>query len=333
VFSFNIWYTAYVLRHLIHQNHHQHLKKRSILEFVGFAGLILLLIFQRDIIFEAIETVSEVHVVWFALLLACYWLILPLTAISYKLITPKPKKLRLSTTMLAHLAGAGPGRVIPGGIGGVSINSIHLKKSGLSIEQAIGVVLTNNLAGVMANLSLVAGALIIRPETLEILTENISSQQLLIAAGIVVSLIVLIQWLFHARSTRKEVNKTAKQWRKIAYMFVKQPTKLCAVLLIGLIIAIIHTFMLDFSAYAVGVDMNLFDALIALSFGVAIGGILPTPGGIGGVEAGTAAALIVLGYEAPIAASIAVLFRVATYWQPLIPGTLAYLYLRERKLL
>ena len=303
------------------------------LEFAGFFGLIGLLISQDAIIIEAIETVADVNVLWFVLLLSCYWILLPLTAMSYKLITPKPKKLQLKTTILAHLAGAGPGRVIPGGVGSLSISSIHLKKSGLSIEQAIGVVVTNNLFGLAANTLLVIGALIIEPSVISIITDNISSQQLLIAIAVLVALIVLIQWLLHARGTREELHKVSKQWRKIAFSFVRQPKKAISVLLIALMISGIHALMLDFSAFALGVDLNITDALLALSLVVAIGGIFPTPGGIGGVEAGIIATLIALGYGGGEATSIAVLFRVATYWQPLIPGTLAYFYLRERKLL
>lgn len=321
------------MQHLIHERHHPHLRKRAMLEFAGFFGLVGLLISQDVIIIEAIETVSEVSVLWFVLLLSCYWLLLPLTAVSYKLITPKPKRLRLSTTILAHLAGAGPGRIIPGGIGNLSISSIHLKKSGISIEQAIGVIVTNNLFGVFANTILVIGAVLIEPSVISVITDNVSSEELMLLLGLLIGLVVLLQWLFHARGTKKELQKVSKQWRKIALSFIHQPKKAAGVLFIALTIAGIHAFMLDFSAFALGIQLSLTDALLALSLGVAIGGIFPTPGGIGGVEAGIIATLVVLGYGGSEATSIAVLFRVATYWQPLIPGTLAYLYLRERKLL
>jgi undecaprenyl-diphosphatase len=291
------------------------------------------IIFQRDIIKESFLTVLKVEVLWFVLLLLCYWIILPLTALSYKCISPKPKKLDMTTTILAHLAGAGPGRIIPGGIGNISITAIHLKKTGLTIEQALGVVITNNVFGLISNALLLMGALFIRPESTRLITANISSQQLFVAALITAGFLVLIQWLLHARSTRREINKTAKQWRVILYKFLTHPSRVVSVLIIALLISLVHTFMLDLSAYALGIHLSIADALIAMSFGVVIGGVFPTPGGIGGVEAGITAALIILGLTPAEAASVAVLFRVATYWQPLLPGTLAYLYLREKKLL
>lgn len=321
------------MKHLIHEKHHPHLKKRAILEFVGLSVLIAFVLFQREVLHDSITTVLKVEMLWFLLLLGCYWLLLPLTSLSYRIITPKPERIDLFHTILAHLAGAGPGRIIPGGIGNLSISALHLKKSGLTIEQAIGVVITNNIVGLITNVVLLTGVLIIRPETTKALTENISSQQILIAFGIFTALIVLIQWLMHARSTQKEINKTAKQWKKIFILFITHPSRVASVTVLAVAVALIHTFMLDLSAFALGINLGLIDALIALSFGVVVGSIFPTPGGVGGVEAGISAALIVLGYDAATAASIAVLFRVATYWQPLIPGTLAYLYLREKKLI
>ncbi len=321
------------MKHLVHKDHHPHLKKRAILEFIGLALLMAFLIFQRDILKESFLTVLEVEVLWFVLLLSCYWIILPLTAYSYKFISPKPDKIILKTTILAHIAGSGPGRIIPGGIGNLSISALHLKKTGLTIEQSFGVVITNNIFGLIANLLLVLGVILFRPETVSIITKNVSSQHLYIALTIIVTLIVVSQWLLHIKGTKKEISKTVKQSKKIMKQFLSHPSRVVKVLMIGLIIALVHTFMLDLSAFALDVSLSITDALIALSFGVLLGGIIPTPGGIGSVEAGITAALVVLGYDATLAASIAVLFRVATYWQPLIPGTLAYLYLREKRML
>jgi hypothetical protein len=82
---------------------------------------------------------------------------------------------------------------------------------------------------------------------------------------------------------------------------------------------------------AISQDVPLTYATIALSAGVTIGGILPTPGGLGGVEAGIFSTLLALGYDAQSATTIAILYRSATYWQPLLPGTIAYFYLKSKK--
>jgi glycosyltransferase 2 family protein len=321
------------MKHLFHKRHHHHLKKRALLEFIGLIVLVAISYSQRGVLREAVGTVSQIHAWWLAVILGMFWLILPLTAFSYKQITPKPDKLRIRTTILAHLAGAGPGRIIPGGIGNLSIGAVHLKKTGLSIEQAVSVVITNNLFGLLTSISLVLIAIIARPETLVLLGGELSSGHILISVLAITAFAVIIQWLMHARSTHKEIVKALRQWRQVLRHFLHYPSKVLSVVCISLIITAVSTLMLYLSAVAVGSTVTLLDALFALSFGIAIGSIFPTPGGIGGVEAGIIATLIVLGYDGTTATSIAVLFRVATYWQPLLPGTLSYLYLRERKLL
>jgi len=288
---------------------------------------------QWEIVEQALDTVSKVQPAWLFLLLASFWLILPLTTISYRLISPKPKKLNMLTTTLAHLAGAGPGRIIPGGIGNMSINAMHLKKTCLSLEKSISVVVINNIIGMMVSILLVITAFVARPETLVLFTNRVTSQQIFFVVAAIVGLIVILQWLFHARRTHKEAVKTIKQGRQVLKQFLSKPNRVAGAVVIAVVIAIMQTLMIDFSAFALGIRMDFLDALIALSLGVAIGSLFPTPGGFGAVEAGIIATLIVLGYDPAAATSIAILFRISTYWQPLIPGTIAYFYLREKKLL
>lgn len=321
------------MKHLFHKRHHVHLKRRAILEFLGLFILVGISITQWEVVQKAIETVSNVKVTWLLILLASYWLVLPLTTFSYRLISPKPKQLNMFTTTLAHLAGAGPGRIIPGGIGNLTINALHLKKTCLSLEKSISVVVINNLIGILVSAVLVIFAFIIQPDTLVLFTNHVTSQQLLLVAAAIFGIIGILQWLFHARRTQKEAIKTYKQGRQVLKQFLSKPRRVVGALLIAALIALMHSLMIDFSAFALGIHMNFVDAVIAMSLGVAIGSLFPTPGGFGAVEAGIIATLIVLGYDGATAASIAILYRIATYWQPLIPGTIAYFYLRERKLL
>ena len=61
-----------------------------------------------------------------------------------------------------------------------------------------------------------------------------------------------------------------------------------------------------------------------------LGGLLPLPGGIGGIDGGLIGALVV--YGAPVAATAAavVLFRLILFWVPLVMGVPAFLLLTRR---
>lgn len=85
------------------------------------------------------------------------------------------------------------------------------------------------------------------------------------------------------------------------------------------------------AAMSVGLHVSFAQAIIIMSSGVALGSIVPTPGGIGGVEAGLIAAFVAFGFDTTLATSATVIFRLATYVQPLLPGVWAYIYLRRHK--
>ncbi|MFF1278372.1 lysylphosphatidylglycerol synthase domain-containing protein [Streptomyces marokkonensis] len=51
-------------------------------------------------------------------------------------------------------------------------------------------------------------------------------------------------------------------------------------------------------------------------------GRLPTPGGLGSVEAALVVALVAVGGAAAPATAVVLVFRVVTVWLPLLPGAL-----------
>src|SRR5690606_18835717 len=121
-------------------------------------------------------------------------------------------------------------------------------------------------------------------------------------------------------------------WRQVRTLLVRHPSRMVGLILSGLIIILSNLLILLLCALALDQYFVVYDLFIALSAGVVIGSLLPTPGGIGGVEAGIIAVLILLGYEPAASTGTALLYRAVTYWMPLLPGTAAYFYLREKKL-
>ncbi|NBO46520.1 MAG: hypothetical protein EBU85_05860, partial [Actinobacteria bacterium] len=71
-------------------------------------------------------------------------------------------------------------------------------------------------------------------------------------------------------------------------------------------------------------------AVVYLS-GAALGQAVPTPGGVGGVEAIMSAALAAAGLDVSTALSATLLFRLVTFWLPVIPGWAAFRYLTNRR--
>ncbi len=319
------------MKHLIAKEHHRHLKKRAILELVGLCALVILSFDQRNLISTALNALRQSDLLYVMLMIFVYWLLLPLTSISFRVLINKP--LSMPTTILAQLAGAGPGRVIPGGLGHITLAAAHIAKSGNKLRKAIAVPVTNNIVGLCVNMVLVAAAVLTHPTLLSTIADAISPLSIIFTTSGVLAVLTLIQWLSHARSTKKTIRIFSREWRSLLLSLLRRPDRLAIVVTIATTITAGHIALLMLAGNSLNVHITASDALIALSVGILMGGAVPTPGGFGAVEAGTITALIILGYESSAAVSVALLFRAVTYWMPLIPGLFAYLYLRERKLI
>jgi uncharacterized protein (TIRG00374 family) len=73
---------------------------------------------------------------------------------------------------------------------------------------------------------------------------------------------------------------------------------------------------------ALGLDIppaHMAVAYLAATVAVAL---VPTPGGIGSVEAALVVALVAAGGPAAVATAVVLAFRVITVWLPLVPGAL-----------
>ena len=64
--------------------------------------------------------------------------------------------------------------------------------------------------------------------------------------------------------------------------------------------------------------------------GNALGSAAPTPGGVGAVEAALITALTLAGLPYEIAAPAVLLFRLMTFWLPVLPGWMAFTHLTRR---
>ena len=80
--------------------------------------------------------------------------------------------------------------------------------------------------------------------------------------------------------------------------------------------------------HAVGVSVPLTVVLMGYLIGQ-LGGLLPIPGGIGGIDGGLIGTLIVYGAPAGAAAAAVLLYRVILFWLPLLLGAISFASLRR----
>jgi len=110
---------------------------------------------------------------------------------------------------------------------------------------------------------------------------------------------------------------------------IRSPGKIA--LLFGGSAAVTMSYVLAiyFSTVAFGGGLNLAQVGAAYLAGSAIAAAAPTPGGLGALEAAVIAGLVGAGMPSAEAVPAVFLFRLATYWLPILPGWIAFNQLRR----
>jgi uncharacterized protein (TIRG00374 family) len=81
--------------------------------------------------------------------------------------------------------------------------------------------------------------------------------------------------------------------------------------------------------HAFGAHVDIWIILLGYLIGQ-LGGLLPIPGGVGGLDRGRVGPLIVFGAPAAATAAAVIVYRVILFWLPLIGGAFAFVSLRRR---
>ncbi len=213
-------------------------------------------------------------------------------------------------------------RFTPANAGGMALRARYLQLAGTDLTVAAAAVgLTSAASGVVQGVLLVVFAFwggatgafgdISLPAASTILL-------VLVAVAAVVGLALLSRW-----GRRVVVPWARRTWDKAFGSFrelAKRPTKMVE-LFGGALFAKLSTIIAFYvSIHAFGVEMSFARAGALYMVANTIGSAVPTPGGVGGIEAALTAALLAAGVEDATAASIVLFFRLWTFWFPTIPG-------------
>ena len=109
----------------------------------------------------------------------------------------------------------------------------------------------------------------------------------------------------------------------------QQPAKLAKGIGGALLLTACYIGCLAVSVLAFGGSLPFDSIAVVYLTGAAIGSIVPTPGGIGAVEAALTAGLTAAGLSGATAISSVLLFRIVTFWLPVPVGWAALNYLQR----
>ncbi len=241
-----------------------------------------------------------------------------------------PEKVAFPRTVLAQVAGSFVKLVAPAAIGGVALNTRFLQRAGVRPGHAVASVGASQLFGLGSNILLL---LAFGYLTGTRHTPTLSPSRAVIAGLLTAAVLVLIVTAIPA--LRKFVSERVRSLFAgvVPRMLdvVQRPKLLIQGVGGTLLLTLAFIMCLDASLRAFGYDeMNYATIAVVFLAGNALGSAAPTPGGLGAVEAALIAGLITFGVPKEIATPAVLLFRLMTFWLPVLPGWLSFTHLTRK---
>jgi uncharacterized protein (TIRG00374 family) len=152
----------------------------------------------------------------------------------------------------------------------------------------------------------------------------------------VIGLIVLVALLLLALAVpagrRQVIGRFLPVVRRVVPRVVaifQDPRKVVTLFAGALLLDMSFVAALTCATRAFGAQPSIAQVAVVYFAGAIIGSAVPTPGGLGGVEAALSAGLVAVSLPAGIAVSSVLLFRLCTYWLPIPFGWASLNYLQR----
>ncbi|WP_407345212.1 flippase-like domain-containing protein [Pengzhenrongella phosphoraccumulans] len=245
------------------------------------------------------------------------------------LVAFSPVKIGIWRATLVQAVGAFVALAAPAGIGPAALNLRMLTRRGVTTSLAVATVALVQVSQFVVTIVLLL-ILSIASGTNDA-ARFTPSPGTLIAIGVVTGLAAasLLVPAVRAWLVKHSLPTARQTWPRLIEV-VGQPRKVA--LAIGGNVVMTMGYVLAFDACLAAFGQNLTLVQVALIYlvGNAAGAAVPTPGGIGTVELALIAGLTATGMNPGVATSVAILFRVLTYWLRIPIGWIAMRFLQRK---
>ena len=241
-----------------------------------------------------------------------------------------PARLRAVPTLLAQVAASFASNLAPSGVGGMALNARYLQKSGVDAPVAASSVGLNTMAGFAVHIGLMVVFFVWAGKS-ALGSISLPSWSVVVIGIAVVAVVVAA--VFAISFTRKlVVTKLLPVLRRALSglaAVIRSPGKIALLLGGSAAVTLSYVLAIYFATVAFGGGLDLAQVGAAYLAGAAIATVAPTPGGLGALEAAVIAGLVGAGMSATAAVPAVFLFRLATFWLPILPGWFAFNHLRR----
>jgi undecaprenyl-diphosphatase len=307
----------------------QRIRPRTVVMAVVLFAVVWVLIPQFADLPRTLQQVRDANWAWMVPALALS--MLTYVGAAMALSASVSRRLPVSRTTLVTLAGSFVNRVSPAKVGGIALNLRYLQKQGVETPVAAASIGLYQGVGLLVHLSLllvfglwagrtVSASHLLPSGTLVFVVVAV----VLTVAGVAVA-VPRIRRLFRT-FVRPQLSKIAANLRGL----LQSPGRLSVMVLGSAVLTMSYIGALWASIQAFGGGLPVAGVAIVFLAGASVAAAAPTPGGIGAVEAALAAGLTALGLASDVAVPAVFLYRLATFWVPVLPGWLGFTILQRR---
>ena len=242
-----------------------------------------------------------------------------------------PNRLPFGRTVLAQLAGSFVTLVTPAAVGGAALNIRFLQRSKIPPAIAAASVGLSQVVAFVLHLMLLVVFVAITGAR----THSLSPPRwaYFVIAGLVAVVLVVVAIPAGRRLLRARLAPALGQVLPRLVQVIQQPRKLAEGIGGALLLTACYILCLTTCVMALGGSIAITSAAVVYLTGSALGSAVPTPGGLGAVEAALSAGLTAAGLPGATAVSAVLLFRTLTFWLPVPAGWAAFGYLQRKQAL
>jgi uncharacterized membrane protein YbhN (UPF0104 family) len=254
--------------------------------------------------------------------------VLTITGASLVITGAVPAKLSFFRTYLTQLAVAFSGLVAPSAIGNIALNLRYLQRAGVDPAIAGGSVGLAQLAQFSSYFLLLLLSSVLAGTG----PQASFTPPLPAVIGLIVVVALLLLTLTVPAGRRLLIGQFLPVVRRVVPRIVaifQDPRKVVTLFSGALLLDISFVAALTCATRAFGATPPIAAVAVVYFAGAIIGSSVPTPGGLGGVEAALSAGLVAVGLNPGIAVSSVLLFRLCTYWLPIPFGWVSLSYLQR----
>ena len=245
-----------------------------------------------------------------------------------------PQRLQAGPLVTASFGSSFASKLAPAGLGGMALNMRFLQKQGVDKTVAASGIGLNTVAGLVGHVTLIGVFIVWAGRDAFGSFELPDPKYFLIGIAVVVVLALISLAI---PSTRKMLREKLVPIIQQAFdgvsSVLRRPGKVTLLLGGSMLVTFSYLTTLYFSVEAFGGGLQFATVGAVFLVGSAVAQAAPTPGGLGAVEAALIAGLVAAGLDNTIAVPAVFLYRLFTFWVPILPGWICFQWLERHEYL